>query len=97
VGVFDDAKKRRVGISAYAEGCPFHGHKASSIVGRDRTVDLLHKNGTIRKVVLGVFHVGKNDDGLDEWVGVVTDVTDLTQAIAKATDAKAENLQLIQA
>jgi signal transduction histidine kinase len=97
LGVFDDIKKRRVGMAAYAEGCPFHGHKASSIVGRDRTVELLHKNGSIRKVVLGVFYVGKNEDGFDEWVGVVTDVTDLTQAIAKATEAKAENLQLIQA
>jgi K+-sensing histidine kinase KdpD len=30
-------------------------------------------------------------------VGVVTDVTELTDAIAKATEAKSENLQLIQA
>jgi signal transduction histidine kinase len=83
LGVFDDIKKRRVGMAAYAEGCPFHGDKTSTIVGRDRTVDLLHKDGSIRKVVLGVYYVGETD-GVDEWVGVVTDVTDLTQAIAKA-------------
>jgi signal transduction histidine kinase len=96
-GAFDAAKNRYVGMSSYAKGCPFHGNQASTIVGRDRTVELLHKNGTLRKVVLGVFYVGKNDAGTDEWVGVVTDVTDLTNAIAKATEAKNENLQLIQA
>jgi len=87
LGVFDNEKKRRVGMSAYAGGCPFHGTQASSIVGRDRTVDLLHKGGTIRKVALGVFYVGRNEGGIDEWAGVVTDVTDLTNAIAVAEES----------
>jgi signal transduction histidine kinase len=97
LGAFDDELKRRVGMMSYAEGCPFHGNQESRIVGRDRTVNLLHKDGSIRKVVLGVYYVGKNEDETDEWVGVVTDVTELTDAIAKATEAKSENLQLIQA
>jgi hypothetical protein len=97
LGAFDDELKRRVGMMSYAEGCPFHGNQKSRIVGRDRTVNLLHKDGSIRKVVLGVYYVGKNEDETDEWVGVVTDVTELTDAIAKATEAKSENLQLIQA
>jgi hypothetical protein len=97
LGAFDDELKRRVGMMSYAEGCPFHGSQESRIVGRDRTVNLLHKDGSIRKVVLGVYYVGKNEDETDEWVGVVTDVTELTDAIAKATEAKNENLQLTQA
>jgi hypothetical protein len=97
LGTFDDELKRRVGMMSYAEGCPFHGNQKSRIVGRDRTVNLLHKDGSTRKVVLGVYYVGKNEDETDEWVGVVTDVTELTGAIAKATEAKNENLQLIQA
>jgi hypothetical protein len=97
LGAFDDELKRRVGMMSYAEGCPFYGNQESRIVGRDRTVNLLHKDGSTRKVVLGVYYVGKNEDETDEWVGVVTDVTELTDAIAKATEAKNENLQLIQA
>jgi hypothetical protein len=94
LGVFDEELKRRVGMMSYAEGCPFHGSQESRIVGRDRTVDLLHKDGSIRKVVLGVYYVGKNEDGTDEWVGVVTDVTELTDAIAKA-DSYAQEIETV--
>jgi len=97
LGVYHSERKRRVGMAAYAEGCPFHGAMASEIVGRDRTVDLKCKNGSIRKVVLGVYYVGRNDLGEDEWAGVVTDVSELVQAVAKATEAKEENLRLTQA
>jgi anti-sigma regulatory factor (Ser/Thr protein kinase) len=94
LGVYAQEVGRRVGMAAYAEGCPFYGKQASRIVGRNRTVDLLHKDGSIRKVVLGVFYVGKNEGGFDEWVGVVTDVTDLTNAIIKA-EAFAKDTQNI--
>lgn len=56
----------------------------SRIAGRDRTFDLKHKDGSIRKVILGVYYFGKNDKFLDEWAVVITDVTDLVKAIAKA-------------
>jgi PAS domain-containing protein len=97
IGVWSDELQRHSGMNAYAQGCPFRHGQESKIVGCDRTVKLKHKDGSIRKVILGVFYVGKVEGGFDEWVGVITDVTLLTDALRVATEAKAENLQLIQA
>lgn len=83
-GAYDSKRKRRVGMAAYVMGCPFHGEQASSIFERDRTVDLKHKDGSIRKIILGVHYLGKNESGEDEWAGAMTDVTALVDAIAKA-------------
>lgn len=94
IGAFDEKLGRRVGMNAYASGCPFHGHQKSKIVGRDRTVDLLHKDGSVRKIILGVDYIGKDDDGKDTWVGVITDVTELSDAVAKA-EAFAKDVQNI--
>ena len=97
IGAFDPDLGRRVGMHAYASGCPFHGHQKSRLIGIDRTVDVIHKDGSTRKAVLGIYYVGKNDAGEDEWSGTFTDVTELTDAVAKAEEAKEENLRLTQA
>lgn len=96
VGAYDSGRGRHVGMAAYVMGCPFHGEQASSIVGQDRTVDLLHKDGSIRKVILGVHYLGKNDDGVDEWAGAMTDVTALVEAIATEKTIREEFEKLQQ-
>jgi signal transduction histidine kinase len=68
---------RILGMQAYLIKCP---HAKSNIVGAARPVEVIRKNGSIRNVILGV-------DVLDNsgiFAAALSDVTELTDAIAKA-------------
>jgi signal transduction histidine kinase len=84
-GKYDSDRLRKVGMLPYAKGCPFHGAGESTIVGRDRTVDLVHKDGSLRRIILGVESNGLSQDrSYYEWFGVITDVTELSRTKAEA-------------
>jgi signal transduction histidine kinase len=94
-GKYVEDRGRRVGMLAYAKGCPFHSSSASVVVQIDRTADLIHKDGSTRQVILGVEGGGWSPDkSYYQWFGVVTDVTELSQAKAQA-EALAKDTQNI--
>jgi two-component system phosphate regulon sensor histidine kinase PhoR len=75
-------------------GCPFHGEQTSEIVGVDRPVELIRKNGEVAQVILGVDYLGEWEEYY-RYSAAITDVTEIVQArdLEKQARERFEQLQ----
>jgi len=79
IGQWSAEKGRYVGVVSYATGCPFHGAQKSEIVGTDRPVELIRKDGEAAQVILGVDYLGEWEHCY-QYSAAITNVTEIVQA-----------------